>query len=115
MRRSVSHEHAAASERSSTSRRSAPRRTTLSAASDIDKSFLLAMARDDGPSKMADIQQRLDVDGNYSSLLPSTSGECLAPAQGPGPSRRPALSEPVLGAVGPGHLADADFAPFRRQ
>jgi hypothetical protein len=39
----------------------------LSAASDIDKSFLLAMADDDGPSKMADIQQRLDVDVNYAS------------------------------------------------
>ncbi|MEO8750820.1 MAG: ATP-binding protein [Allobranchiibius sp.] len=39
----------------------------LSAASDIDKSFLLAMAHDEGPSKMADIQQRLDVDVNYAS------------------------------------------------
>lgn len=39
----------------------------LSAASAIDKSFLLAMAYDDGPSKMADIQQRLDVDVNYAS------------------------------------------------
>ncbi len=39
----------------------------LSAASDIGKSFLLAMAQDDGPSKMADIQQRLDVDVNYAS------------------------------------------------
>jgi len=39
----------------------------LSAASDIDKSFLLAMAHDDRPSKMADIQQRLDVDVNYAS------------------------------------------------
>ncbi|MBJ7287514.1 MAG: hypothetical protein JHC79_01235 [Williamsia sp.] len=29
--------------------------------SDIDKSLLLAMAHDDGPSKMADIQRRLDV------------------------------------------------------
>lgn len=39
----------------------------LSAASDIDKSFLLAMAHDDGPSKMADVQQRLGVDVNYAS------------------------------------------------
>ena len=39
----------------------------LSAASDIDKSFLLAMAHDNGPSKMADIQRRLDVDINYAS------------------------------------------------
>lgn len=39
----------------------------LGAASDIDKSFLLAMAHDDGPAKMADIQQRLGVDVNYAS------------------------------------------------
>lgn len=39
----------------------------LSTASDIDKSFLLAMARDDGPAKMADIQDRLGVDANYAS------------------------------------------------
>ena len=39
----------------------------LSAASDIGKSFLLAMAQDDGPSKMADIQQHLGVDVNYAS------------------------------------------------
>lgn len=39
----------------------------LNAASDIDKSFLLAMAQDDGPTKMADIQQRLGVDVNYAS------------------------------------------------
>jgi AAA ATPase domain len=39
----------------------------LSVASDIGKSFLLAMAQDDGPSKMADIQQRLGVDVNYAS------------------------------------------------
>ena len=39
----------------------------LAAASDIDKSFLLAMAKDDGPSKMADIQRRLGVDVNYAS------------------------------------------------
>jgi hypothetical protein len=39
----------------------------LAPASGIDKSFLLAMAKDDGPSKMADIQERLDVDANYAS------------------------------------------------
>ena len=39
----------------------------LNAASDIDKSFLLAMTQDDGPTKMADIQQRLGVDVNYAS------------------------------------------------
>jgi len=42
-------------------------RPALSAASDVGKSFLLAMAQDDGPSKMADIQQRLGVDVNYAS------------------------------------------------
>lgn len=39
----------------------------LSAASDVDKTFLLAMAQDDGPSKMADVQERLGVDVNYAS------------------------------------------------
>ena len=39
----------------------------LNAASEIDKSFLLAMAHDDGASRMADIQQRLDVDVDYAS------------------------------------------------
>ncbi len=39
----------------------------LADASDIDKTFLLAMAKDDGPSKMADIQQRLAVNGSYAS------------------------------------------------
>lgn len=39
----------------------------LAEASDMDKSFLLAMAKDDGPSKMADIQRRLDVDVNFAS------------------------------------------------
>ena len=35
--------------------------------SDIDKSFLVAMAKDDGKSKMADVQERLGVDVNYAS------------------------------------------------
>ncbi len=39
----------------------------LSGASAIDRTFLLAMAKDDGPSKMADIQERLGVDVNYAS------------------------------------------------
>ena len=39
----------------------------LTAASDVDRSFLMAMALDDGPSRMADIQRRLDVDVNYVS------------------------------------------------
>jgi AAA ATPase domain len=33
----------------------------------VARSFLLAMARDDGPSKMSDIAARLDVDANYAS------------------------------------------------
>ena len=39
----------------------------LAGASDIDKSFLIAMAKDSGPSKMSDIQQRMDVSVNYAS------------------------------------------------
>lgn len=39
----------------------------LADASAIDRSFLLAMAQDDGPSRMADIQQRLNVNVNYVS------------------------------------------------
>lgn len=39
----------------------------LTVASPMDRSFLLAMAHDDGPSRMADIQHRLDVDVNYAS------------------------------------------------
>ncbi len=33
--------------------------------SDVDRTFLLAMAKDDGPSKMADIAARMSVDMNY--------------------------------------------------
>lgn len=39
----------------------------LTSASDIDKSFLLAMAKDDGPSRMLDVQRRMGVDVNYAS------------------------------------------------
>jgi hypothetical protein len=39
----------------------------LARASAIDKSFLLAMTKDNGPSKMADIQERLGVDVNYAN------------------------------------------------
>jgi hypothetical protein len=39
----------------------------LADASDIDKSFLLAMARDDGPSRMADLANRLGVTKTYAS------------------------------------------------
>jgi hypothetical protein len=39
----------------------------LADASEIDKSFLLAMAKDEGPSRMKDIQQRLEIDANFAS------------------------------------------------
>ena len=39
----------------------------LAEASDIDKSFLLAMSADDGPSQIRDVQARLGVDKNYAS------------------------------------------------
>lgn len=39
----------------------------LAAASEIDRAFLAAMARDDGPAKMADIQHRLGVSQAYVS------------------------------------------------
>ena len=39
----------------------------LAGASAIDRTFLLAMTKDNGPSRMADIQERLGVDVNYAS------------------------------------------------
>ena len=39
----------------------------LADASEVDRIFLLAMALDDGTSKMADIQRRLAVDESYIS------------------------------------------------
>lgn len=39
----------------------------LAGVSDTDMDFLQAMARDDGPSRIADVQERLGVDGNYAS------------------------------------------------
>ena len=39
----------------------------LRGASDRDTAFLMAMAQDEGPSKMSDIARRLDVDANYAS------------------------------------------------
>jgi hypothetical protein len=39
----------------------------LADTSEVDRTFLLAMARDDGPSKMGDVQRRLRVDTNYAS------------------------------------------------
>jgi hypothetical protein len=35
--------------------------------SDVDRSFLVAMAHDDGPSRMADVAARLGVNANYAS------------------------------------------------
>lgn len=55
----------------------------LNAASGIDKSFLLAMARDEGPSRMRDIQERLGVDDNYASQyrLRLIAAELIDPVQ----------------------------------
>jgi hypothetical protein len=39
----------------------------LADASDVGKSFLLAMAEDDGPSTLADIGRRLGANSNYTS------------------------------------------------
>lgn len=40
----------------------------LEGLSDIDKSFLLAMSKDDGQSKMADLAERLDVNKKYAGI-----------------------------------------------
>ena len=40
---------------------------TLKDMSDVDRTFLLAMARDDGPSQVRDIAERLGTDTNYVS------------------------------------------------
>jgi hypothetical protein len=40
----------------------------LNAASDRDKSYLLAMAKDDGPSKTSEIAKRLEVDAKYADV-----------------------------------------------
>lgn len=39
--------------------------SALADLSDVDRSFLAAMAHDDGPSRMADIAARLSVDATY--------------------------------------------------
>lgn len=54
----------------------------LKEASAIDKSFLLAMSSDDGPSKMADILSRLKVDKAYASRYRRRliDAELIAPA-----------------------------------
>jgi len=38
---------------------------SLADLSDVDRTFLLAMAQDDGPSRMSDLAGRLNVDSNY--------------------------------------------------
>lgn len=43
----------------------------LTGASDVDKSFLLAMAQDAGPSRMGDITRRLGVDKEYAGVYRS--------------------------------------------
>lgn len=40
----------------------------LDECSDIDKTFLLAMARDDGPSRMSDIARRMHVNPGYANV-----------------------------------------------
>lgn len=54
----------------------------LTEASDVDKSFLLAMAQDDGPSLIGDIAKRLNVDSNYAGQyrLRLISLELISPA-----------------------------------
>jgi hypothetical protein len=54
----------------------------LATASDVDKSFLLAMAEDDGASLLGDIAKRLNVDSNYAGQyrLRLIALELIAPA-----------------------------------
>ena len=54
----------------------------LAQSSDIDKSFLLAMTGDDGPSKMSAIEERLGVSQSYSSQyrLRLIAAELIVPA-----------------------------------
>lgn len=48
----------------------------------VARTFLLAMAHDDGPSKMSDVATRLNVDGNYASQyrLRLIANELIEPA-----------------------------------
>jgi hypothetical protein len=57
--------------------------SALSAISDVDRDFLRAMTEDDGPSRMADIQERLGVDINYASQyrLRLIAAELIQPAR----------------------------------
>jgi hypothetical protein len=54
----------------------------LAEASDVDKSFLVAMAQDDGPSLIGDIADRLKVNSNYAGQhrLRLIALELIAPA-----------------------------------
>jgi hypothetical protein len=54
----------------------------LADVSGVGRSFLVAMARDDGPSRMADVMQRLGVDKNYASQyrLRLIAAELIEPA-----------------------------------
>jgi hypothetical protein len=54
----------------------------LAETSDVDKSFLLAMTQDDGPSLIGDIAKRLNVDSNYAGQyrLRLIALELIAPA-----------------------------------
>ena len=68
----------------------------LSSASEIDRSFLLAMALDAGPVRMADIADRLGVNANYASQY-----------------RRRLLAAELIEPVGTGKV---DFAlPYLRE
>jgi hypothetical protein len=68
----------------------------LADTSDVDKSFLLAMAKDDGPSKMADIAKRLEVDKKYAGIY-----------------RRRLIDAELIEAAGYGHV---DFTiPYLRE
>lgn len=54
----------------------------LAESSDVDKSFLLAMSEDDGPSRMADVRRRLEVSSQYASIyrLRLIDAELIEPA-----------------------------------
>jgi hypothetical protein len=54
----------------------------VAGASEVDRAFLFAMATDDGPSRMGDIQARLGVDVNYASQyrLRLIDAELIEPA-----------------------------------
>jgi hypothetical protein len=55
---------------------------SLADLSPVGRSFLLAMAQDDGPARMADIAMRLKVDANYASQyrLRLLAAEMIQPA-----------------------------------